>query len=198
MIVLLVLVLSAALCCVSTNDPGAFNDARLGFRLCHALGCRGGDNLEQPRGPRVQRLPLLPVIRVPIVHRAILAEIKLLGLSPTWVFPNPTRSGPMDTTQKAAERIRTRTGIDFRQHDLRRTAASHMTGMGVSRLVVGKILNHVEAGVTADLAAQRHAVRHPVLRDFGWDRPPGRREVDVAPRIPRISPPRCAVSRRSL
>lgn len=29
-----------------------------------------------------------------------------------------------------------------------RTAASHMTGMGISRLVVGKILNHVEAGVT--------------------------------------------------
>ncbi len=89
--------------------------------------------------------------RVPLSRqvRAILAEIKLLGLSSTWVFPNPTRSGPMDTTQKAAERIRTRTGIDFRQHDLRRTAASHMTGMGVSRLVVGKILNHVEAGVTA-------------------------------------------------
>ena len=55
----------------------------------------------------------------------------------------------MDTTQKAAERIRTRTAIDFRQHDLRRTAASHMTGMGISRLVVGKILNHVEPGVTA-------------------------------------------------
>jgi integrase len=55
----------------------------------------------------------------------------------------------MDTTQKAAERIRTRTGIDFRQHDLRRTAASHMTGMGISRLVVAKILNHVEPGVTA-------------------------------------------------
>jgi integrase len=89
--------------------------------------------------------------RVPLSRqaRAILAEIKLLALSPTWVFPNPTRSGPMDTTQKAAERIRTRTGIDFRQHDLRRTAASHMTGMGISRLVVGKILNHVEPGVTA-------------------------------------------------
>jgi integrase len=55
----------------------------------------------------------------------------------------------MVTTQKAAERMRTGTGIEFRQHDLRRTAASHMTGMGISRLVVGKILNHVETGVTA-------------------------------------------------
>jgi hypothetical protein len=31
---------------------------------------------------------------------------------------------------------------------LRRTAASLMTGMGIPRLVVGKILNHVEPGVT--------------------------------------------------
>jgi integrase len=34
-------------------------------------------------------------------------------------------------------------------HDLRRTAASHITGMGISRLVVSKLLNHVERGVTA-------------------------------------------------
>ncbi|HEX2238540.1 MAG TPA: hypothetical protein VHJ19_09435, partial [Gammaproteobacteria bacterium] len=27
--------------------------------------------------------------------------------------------------------------------------ASHMTGMGISRLVVAKILNHVESGITA-------------------------------------------------
>jgi integrase len=37
----------------------------------------------------------------------------------------------------------------FTPHDLRRTAASHMTGAGISRLVVSKILNHVEKGVTA-------------------------------------------------
>lgn len=34
-------------------------------------------------------------------------------------------------------------------HDLRRTAASHITGTGISRLVVSKLLNHVERGVTA-------------------------------------------------
>ncbi len=37
----------------------------------------------------------------------------------------------------------------FTPHDLRRTAASLMTGIGISRLVVAKILNHVERGVTA-------------------------------------------------
>ena len=38
---------------------------------------------------------------------------------------------------------------DFRGHDLRRTAASRMASAGVPRLVIGKILNHVERGVTA-------------------------------------------------
>ena len=34
-------------------------------------------------------------------------------------------------------------------HDLRRTAASFMTSLGISRLTVSKILNHAESGVTA-------------------------------------------------
>ena len=38
---------------------------------------------------------------------------------------------------------------DFRGHDLRRTAASRMASAGVPRLVIGKVLNHVELGVTA-------------------------------------------------
>ena len=44
---------------------------------------------------------------------------------------------------------------DFRGHDLRRTAASRMASAGVQRLVIGKILNHVERGVTA--VYDRHA-----------------------------------------
>lgn len=37
----------------------------------------------------------------------------------------------------------------FTPHDLRRTAASQMTSAGIPRLVVSKILNHAEPGVTA-------------------------------------------------
>jgi integrase len=37
----------------------------------------------------------------------------------------------------------------FTPHDLRRTAASYMTSLGIPRLVVSKILNHAEYGVTA-------------------------------------------------
>jgi len=37
----------------------------------------------------------------------------------------------------------------FTPHDLRRTAASKMAAMGVSRLVISRVLNHAERGVTA-------------------------------------------------
>jgi integrase len=51
--------------------------------------------------------------------------------------------------QKALERIQNVTEIDFVAHDFRRTAASMMTGMGIPRLTVKKILNHVENEITA-------------------------------------------------
>jgi len=67
-----------------------------------------------------------------------------------WVFPSPVYKGSHITNvQKAASRVKEYSGIkDFRLHDLRRTAASMMTGAGIPRLVVSKILNHVEQGVT--------------------------------------------------
>ena len=33
-------------------------------------------------------------------------------------------------------------------HDLRRTMATHLSDLGIDRLVIGKLLNHSEAGVT--------------------------------------------------
>lgn len=66
-----------------------------------------------------------------------------------WVFPAPWGKDHLKNIQKCTERIRERTRLDFRAHDLRRTAASLMTGMGILRLTVSKILNHVEPGVTA-------------------------------------------------
>jgi integrase len=66
-----------------------------------------------------------------------------------WVFPSPRAEEPVAWIQKAAQRIREASGVEFRPHDLRRTAASRMTSTGTPRLVVSKILNHVEQGVTA-------------------------------------------------
>jgi integrase len=49
------------------------------------------------------------------------------------VFPSPTTDRPIENPQKAAERLRERSKVaDLRLHDLRRTAASLMTGMGLS------------------------------------------------------------------
>jgi integrase len=80
---------------------------------------------------------------------ALLSALRSLAGNSAWVFPSRTTEHHIDSVQKAASRVRVASGVtDFVLHDLRRTAASYMTGMGISRLVVGKILNHVEQGVT--------------------------------------------------
>jgi integrase len=89
--------------------------------------------------------------RVPLSKMA-LDQILMLkdktGKEP-WVFASPTRKGQhIASIGKAAGRMQDASGVDFVMHDLRRTAASYMTGMGINRLVVSKILNHVESGVT--------------------------------------------------
>jgi integrase len=38
---------------------------------------------------------------------------------------------------------------DLRPHDFRRTAATRMAAAGIARLVIAKVLNHAEKGVTA-------------------------------------------------
>jgi len=85
--------------------------------------------------------------RVPLSPQAsaLLDAIRPLGSGSPWAFPDADGEGH----HKAHERIRRRSQVSFVPHDLRRTAASYMTSMGISRLVVSKILNHVEKGVTA-------------------------------------------------
>ena len=75
--------------------------------------------------------------------------------SSPWVFPAaPTAAKGRSVTpyrasiQKATQRLRKVSGVDFWPHDLRRTTASNLASMGVPRLIIGRILNHVEHGVT--------------------------------------------------
>ena len=92
-----------------------------------------------------------------LTHRVFLTEMalriieearKLCGKkSSPFVFPGP-RGGYIENVQKAIQKIREVTGIDFTGHDLRRTAATQMTSMGIPRFTVQKILNHAEPGVT--------------------------------------------------
>ncbi|MEW6387412.1 MAG: tyrosine-type recombinase/integrase [Thermodesulfobacteriota bacterium] len=91
--------------------------------------------------------------RVPLSPLAveILEAAKTLSGDSPWVFPSPrtNRHITPEAVNHAVRRRRGSLGLVFVPHDLRRTAASHMTGMGIPRLVVSKILNHVEKGVTA-------------------------------------------------
>jgi len=90
--------------------------------------------------------------RVPLSPQAlgIVKDLHEISSKSEWVFPSPVKKCPhVHHAQKAFERLVERSGVKFRGHDLRRTAASLMVGGGVPRLVVSKILNHVETGITA-------------------------------------------------
>lgn len=89
-----------------------------------------------------------------MAHRVPLSPLALELLQ---AAKNITGNSPPQTdrhiTPEAVDHALRRPGLEalgftFVPHDLRRTAASLMTGMGISRLVVSKILNHVERGVT--------------------------------------------------
>lgn len=93
-----------------------------------------------------------------LAHRVPLSKPALEILKATtghkeksgWVFPSPSGKGPLRSVWRAMDNIRKNSGVEFVPHDLRRTAASRMTGdLGLQRLVVGRVLNHAESSVTA-------------------------------------------------
>lgn len=95
--------------------------------------------------------------RVPLSDMAVelLSEIRIQSKESRWLFPSfywrskdtPIKPNAVDW---GLRRNRDYFPIEkFVPHDLRRSAASHMTSMGISRLVVSKILNHAEGGITS-------------------------------------------------
>ena len=92
--------------------------------------------------------------RVPLSSLALklLCELKEITGNSQWLFPSP-RDGQHIAETSVDHAVRTNADhfeIDhFTPHDLRRTAASQMTGSGIERITVSKVLNHVESGVTA-------------------------------------------------
>ena len=92
--------------------------------------------------------------RVPLSAQAlaVLAQAKRLSPDTSFVFASPRGDRAMTPTALALAVRRNLETFEverFTPHDLRRTAASQMTSMGISRLVVSKLLNHAESGVTA-------------------------------------------------
>lgn len=89
--------------------------------------------------------------RVPLSEGAValLQSLRISAPTSKWLFPSDRGTDShILSPQKLIERIRQKMGFGFTAHDIRRSVASHMTGMGIPRLVVSKILNHVESGVT--------------------------------------------------
>lgn len=94
--------------------------------------------------------------RVPLSKQATatLKNIRLQAADSDWVFPgrrwlDPDKRKNRQNLKRALNELRESTRISFRPHDLRRTAASYMTSLGIPRLVVSKLLNHVEKSVTS-------------------------------------------------
>lgn len=117
---------------------------------------------ERSKNGKAHRVPLSP-FAVDIINQAIaLADTQAearagrLGLSeiaePEWLFPSPRDGRPItpESVNHALRNARSTIGIeDVTPHDLRRSAASAMASLGINRLVISKVLNHVETGVTA-------------------------------------------------
>lgn len=83
----------------------------------------------------------------------LLKQLNALNPDSIFLFPSPNKKSHMTAACVSRAIIRSQEafiGIEaFTPHDLRRTAASYMTGLGINRLVVSKILNHVDNQITA-------------------------------------------------
>lgn len=116
---------------------------------------------ERAKNEQGHRVPLSP-LALELIQQARFQA----GDSP-WLFPSPRIDGPIAprSIDHALHKALPGMGLEnITPHDLRRTAASGMTALGINRLVVSKILNHVEKGVTAVYdrhgydAEKRHAL----------------------------------------
>lgn len=92
--------------------------------------------------------------RVPLSELALLLFEQLQGFSggSKFVLPSPKGDQPISGTAINHALWRSLEAIelyDLTPHDLRRTAASMIASLQVPRLVVSKILNHVDDSVTA-------------------------------------------------
>ena len=83
---------------------------------------------------------------------ALIKEAEALSADSPYLFPSPKDVAPIGSgaATKGMQRARpTLDLVDFRVHDLRRTAATGMRRLGVAPEVVSMILNHKRQDVTA-------------------------------------------------
>ena len=73
-----------------------------------------------------------------------------------YVFAGAGGASVLHRTKKAPAAIAGVLNIDFRGHDLRRTAATFMASAGIAREHIGHVLNHVEGGARATRVYDRY------------------------------------------
>lgn len=91
--------------------------------------------------------------RVPLSDLALslLEQIRKHAAQSEFLFPSALMARPIRETaiNGAIYRNRDAFGIPaFTPHDLRRTCATGMASMGIPQLTIGRVLNHIETGVT--------------------------------------------------
>ena len=96
--------------------------------------------------------------RVPITPEMWLVFEKALETcrESEWAYPSSRlfrRNGqiadcPVNHIQKAIDKVRELSGVNFNGHDLRRTMATWISSQGASRMTIKKLLNHAEKSVT--------------------------------------------------
>jgi integrase len=72
------------------------------------------------------------------------------------VFTGNGEATMLHRAKKAPSAIARALGMDFRGHDLRRTAATHMAEAGVPREHISFVLNHVDGGSRATKIYDRY------------------------------------------
>ncbi len=99
--------------------------------------------------------------RVPLTEDAIAlirAHQPRKGDEPSeYVFTGRGGAAALDRAKKAPAAVARVLAMDFRGHDLRRTAATNMAEAGVPREHIARVLNHVEGGARATRIYDRYS-----------------------------------------
>lgn len=147
------------------------DDVRIALKLCLVTGQRRAEVAgmrrseidgdwwtipkERTKNGKAHRVPLSPLAKTLIDQAA----------GDDYLFPSPSRRGPSGepipiepraltnaVTKNRSRKVEDKPIWDFPRfctHDLRRTAATKMTELGISRFDVGKVLNHSDHEITA-------------------------------------------------
>src|SRR5436190_9009596 len=87
-----------------------------------------------------------------------------------WVFASPRGDGPFLWEQRDTKRLRERSQVNFRPHDIRRTVGTLLTKhCGVDRFILKRLLNHVDRDITGVYDRNRYDIQKRQALD-NWGR----------------------------